>query len=109
LKQGTLVFTTNREATELENDLFTRMVVIDKSGKVKTIKCGEWDKRNGFFRQYAKIRLPRQQSNSPYLILSVLKHKNIDDSDLYLIDENELLNSNKNIVIENFSTIDSIR
>jgi len=91
LKQGTLVFTTNREATELENDLYTRMVVIDKSGNVKTFKCGEWDKRNGFFRQYAKIRLPRQQSNSPYLILTVLKHKNIEDSDLYLIDENELL------------------
>jgi hypothetical protein len=103
LKQGTLVFTTDREATEFENDLFTRMVVIEKSGKVKTIKCGEWNKRDGFFRQYAKLRLPRQQSNSPYLIVSVLKHKNIDDSDLYLIDENELLKTTKNATIENFT------
>jgi hypothetical protein len=91
LKNGTLVFTTNREATEFENDLFTRMVVVDKSGNHKTFNCGVWNKRNGFFRQYAKLRLPRQQSNSPYLFVSVLKQKGIDDNDLFLITENELL------------------
>lgn len=106
LRQGTLVFTTDREATAFENDLYTRMVVIDKSGKAKTIKCGEWDKRDGFFRQYAKLRLPRQQSNSPYLILSVLKHKNIEDSDLYLIDENELLKTNEKSTFDNLATKD---
>jgi hypothetical protein len=106
LKNGTLIFTTDREATDFENDLYTRMVVIEKSGKIKEVKCGEWDKRNGFFRQYAKLRLPRQQSNSPYLILSVLKHKNIEDSDLFLIDENELLKSNKKNTNENFAVKD---
>ena len=91
LKNGTLIFTTDREATPFENDLFTRMVVIDKNGKSKVFRCGIWNKRDGFFRQYAKLRMPRQQSNSPYLILSVLKHKGIDDNDLFIIEEDEIL------------------
>lgn len=90
LLDGTVVCTTNREATVHEKDLYSRMAVLWPDGRYRTYRCGEWNKRSGFFKQYSKLRLPRQSYPDTSLYVTVLKHKGIDDNTLYEIPEHSL-------------------
>jgi len=90
LDDGTIVMSTDREGFPNEKDDKTRLLIIDKKGKVSTVICGTWNyKRHGFRFNFAKLRFQRNQ-NYDRLAVSVLNQEELPDGDMIIIDKGEL-------------------
>jgi len=87
LANGTIVMSTDREGFPNEKDDKTRLFIINKDNKIKTIDCGTWNyKKPGFRFNFAKLRIQRIQG-SHTLAISCLNQKEIPDGDLLIYSE----------------------
>jgi hypothetical protein len=90
LAKGTIVMSTDREGFQNEKDNKTRLFIICENGEIKCIEGGTWKhKKQGFRFGFAKLRLQRNQGND-CLAISVLNQKELNNSDLILVTEEEI-------------------
>lgn len=91
LGNGTIVMSTDREGFPNENDDKTRLILIDKTGKIVTLTCGTWKyKKHGFRFNFAKLRLQRS-SGDHMIVMSVLNQKEFPESELLIFPQQSLV------------------
>jgi len=91
LPHGNLVFSTDREGFENENDKRTRLFAFKEGGPVSEMEFGTWKHwEKGLKYSFAMLRIPRKQDNGP-LALSVINQEEFPAGELILIEEKDLL------------------
>jgi hypothetical protein len=94
LAKGTIVLSMEREGAKNEKDFFTRLFIITKDDKIKNIKCGTWKNNNSRLRYApARLRLQRDQGSNS-LIITCLNIRETDNSELIILEEENLISNN---------------
>ena len=90
LRNGSLVFSVDREGFENESDKKTRLFVFNEGGKVAEIEIGTWKHwKKSLKYSFAMLRIPRNQGNHP-LAFSVINQEEFPAGEIILVDEKEL-------------------
>ncbi|TFH22941.1 MAG: hypothetical protein E4H10_12930 [Bacteroidia bacterium] len=90
LKNGSLVFSTDREGFPIEQDHLTRLFVLGREGQVSEITAGTWKHwKKGYRYSFAMLRFLRNQGSSS-LALTVINQKEFPAGTLLLFDEEAL-------------------
>lgn len=91
LKNGTLVFSCDREGFSNEIDDKTKLYLFSEGQDIRTIEAGTWkSKEEGFRFKFAKLRFQRNQ-NASFLAITCLNQHEFPDGELILIAEDELI------------------
>ena len=90
LKNGTIVFSTDREGLGSEKDDKTRLFIISDDNKVIEIEGGTWKHKSpGPWFKYSFLRLQRDQGATS-LAVTCLNQKEFNDSELIIFSEETL-------------------
>ena len=95
LKNGTKVFSMDREGLACEKDKRTKLFIVSVNDSVRVFEGGAWNhNKKGFFFKYALLRLQRNQGG-PSLAITCLNQKEFPDGELLLLSEETLLKGMK--------------
>jgi hypothetical protein len=101
LQGGTIVMSTDREGMPNEKDNKVRLFIMHGDDSIKVVECGTWNhNKPGFRFKYAFCRFQRYQGG-PSLAVTCLNQKELPDSELIIISEEELLKSGQNQEMRN--------
>jgi hypothetical protein len=93
LSKGTIVMSTDREGLPNERNSKTQLIFLTDGNKITCFDGGTWKhKKKGFWFKYALLRFQRYEG-SPSLAITCLNQKELPDSELVIISEDDILSA----------------